>query len=191
MLTEVKKLNRGQALAEAFFFRADQELWCELRERLSREEKIKAFETLIGIRDSSVVECLVDAGFDLSAAMSFIWAPAMFVAWADGQVDDAEKQTILESLRTKGVAVNSPSNILEHEWFAMPPKEELWSLWVDFAREMLSGFRDDDRAAISKEIVSLCHEVARASGGLFGFAKASAAELEAIARIESALQTIS
>lgn len=190
MLTEAKKQNRGKALAEAFFFRADQELWWALREQLSREEKIKAFETLIGIRDSEVVGCLIDAGFDLSTAMSFIWAPAIFVAWADGEADDVEKRLILESLRSKGISFEASSHMIEHEWFAARPKDDLWKLWSDFANEMLGNFTEEDRSAIRNEIVSLCKDVAQASGGIFGFAKSSPAELEAIARIESALQSI-
>jgi len=190
MLTEAKKQNRGQALAEAFFFRADQELWWALREQYSREEKIKAFETMIGIRDSSVAECLIDAGFDLSAAMSFIWAPAIFVAWADGEADDVEKRLILDTLKSKGISFEASSNMIEHEWFATRPKEDLWKLWAEFANEMLGSLSEEDRSAIRNEILSLCKEVAQASGGIFGFAKSSPAELETIARIESALQSI-
>ncbi len=40
MLTEVQKQSRGQALAEAFFFRMDRELIASLTNKLDREEKI-------------------------------------------------------------------------------------------------------------------------------------------------------
>lgn len=103
MLTEAQKQSRGHTLTEAFFFRMDQELIESLRIKLSREEKINAFQTVIGLRNPKVVEGLIDAGFDLSTATAFIWAPVVFVAWADGKADPLEKKTILEALPNKGV----------------------------------------------------------------------------------------
>jgi hypothetical protein len=191
MLTDVERRNRGQALAEAFFFRADQELWRLLREKLNREETIQKFETVIGIRDTKVVHCLVDAGFDLSTAMAFVWAPAMFVAWADGEADHLEKEIILNHLPSKGVSPDATSLIIQHEWFTNPPSSDLWQLWVDFASDFLRNWSVDDRKAVSNEIINLCRDVAEASGGFLGFLKMSQLELEAIERVASALKRIS
>ena len=191
MLTDAEKKSRGQALAEAFFFRADQELWQSLREKLNREERVKAFETVIGIRDTQVVHCLVDAGFDLSTAMAFVWAPAMFVAWADGEADHLEKEIILDRLPSKGVSPDATSMIIQHEWFTNPPSSDLWQLWVDFASDFLRNWKVEDREAVSNEILNLCRDVADASVGFLGFLKMSQLEVEAIDRVASALNRIS
>lgn len=188
MLTVAEKNVRGQALAEAFFFQADQELLQTLREKLNREEKIQAFERVIGIRDSKVIDCLVDAGFELSTAMAFIWAPAMFVAWADGEADQQEKEIILNRLPSKGVSPDATSMIVQHEWFANPPSSELWQLWVDFASSFLKNRSPEERAAISNEIINLCRDVADASGGFLGFLKISQLEIETIERVSTALK---
>ncbi|MFN7876343.1 MAG: hypothetical protein ACK5PB_13570 [Pirellula sp.] len=190
MLTDLERKSRGQSLAEAFFFRADQELWQSLREKLNREEKIHAFATVIGVRDSKVVHCLVDAGFDLSTAMAFIWAPAMFIAWADGEADHLEKEIILKHLPSKGVSPDATSMIIQHEWFTSPPSSDLWQLWVDFASDFLKNGSVEDREAVSNEIINLCRDVAEASGGFLGFLKMSQLEVETIDRVASALKSI-
>ncbi|MCU0711613.1 MAG: hypothetical protein MUC43_06105 [Pirellula sp.] len=190
MLTIAEKNGRGQALAEAFFFQADQELLQSLREKLNREEKIQAFERVIGIRDSKVVNCLVEAGFDLSTAMAFVWAPAMFVAWADGEADQLEKEIILNRLPSKGVSPDATSMIIQHEWFTNPPSPELWQLWVDFASSFLQNQSPEEREAVSNEIVNLCRDVADASGGFLGFLKMSQLEIETIERVAAALERI-
>jgi hypothetical protein len=190
MLTDAEKKSRGQALAEAFFFRADQELWRSFREKLNREETIQKFETVIGIRDSKVIACLVDAGFDLSTTMAFVWAPAMFVAWADGEADQLEKEIILNHLPSKGVSRDATSLIVQHEWFTSPPSPDLWQLWVDFASDFLRNGKVEDREAVSNEILNLCRDVADASGGFLGFLKMSQLEVEAIERVARALKRI-
>ncbi len=108
MFTEILKPSRGEALAEAFFFRLDRELIASLSKQLDREAKIGAFEAATGIRDPKTIECLVDAGFTVSTLTAFFWAPAVFVAWADGSVDELEKKAILEMLPHKGIAPIPP-----------------------------------------------------------------------------------
>ncbi len=53
MFTESHKMSRGKALEEAFFFRMDQELIEQLGKRLRREEKLRSFGNLTGIRDQN------------------------------------------------------------------------------------------------------------------------------------------
>jgi hypothetical protein len=44
----------------------DQEFVAMLCKELDRDEKIRPFEAVTGLRDDKVIECLVDAGFELS-----------------------------------------------------------------------------------------------------------------------------
>ncbi len=62
---------------------------------------------------------LVDAGFELPTLTAFIWVPLVFVAWGDGELDERERESILEIpprrvfRRRKTAAM-----MMEHEWFA-------------------------------------------------------------------------
>jgi tellurite resistance protein len=190
MFTEVQKQNRGKALAEAFFFRMDRELIASLSRKLDREEKIRSFGAMTGIQDPKIVECLVDAGFELSTLTAFIWAPVVFVAWADGNADQSEKIAILHALPSRGVSQEVASMMIAHEWFANCPTEELWQLWEEFAAASLAGINIDEREGLTDEIVNLCYVVAHASGGFLGFGKVSQSESEVIDRVITSLKAI-
>ncbi len=190
MFTESQKKSRGKALAEAFFYRMDRELIASLSKKLDRDEKIRSFGAVTGIRDQKVLEYFADAGFELSTLTAFIWAPMVFVAWADGNADQLEKAAILEALPNKGVSQETASMMIAHEWFAKRPTEELWRIWEEFAVASLTGINSDEREAVMDEIVDLCYEVAHAFGGFMGFGKVSQAESEVIDRVIASLKPI-
>jgi hypothetical protein len=190
MFTELQKKSRGEALAEVFFYRMDRELIESMSKKLDRDEKIQSFGAVTGIRDRKVLECLVDAGFELSTLTAFIWAPMVFVAWADGNADQLEKTAILEALPNKGVSRETASMMIAHEWFTKRPTEELWRIWEEFAVTSLTGINSDEREAVMDEIVDLCYEVAHSSGGFMGFGKVSQAELNVIDRVIASLKPI-
>jgi hypothetical protein len=180
--------SRGQVLSEAFFFRKDLELSDLLRRSSSREEAIKSLETVMGIRDPKVCECLVDAGFDLATARAFIWAPVIFVAWADGRLDHFEKHRILQALPRQGVSMEATRRLIDHIWFANPPSERVCQLWTEFIAALLDGFKHEDFDAVANDILALCEEVANTSGGFLGFGKVSQQESQVIERIKNLLQ---
>jgi hypothetical protein len=188
MFTEAQKQSRGVALAEAFFFRMDRELIESLSRKLDREEKINSFQAVTGIQDKAIVESLVDAGFEMSTLTAFIWAPVVFVAWADGNLDALEKAAILDALPNKGLSREMASMMIEHAWFSNRPTEELWRVWEEFANATLSSVPSHEREALMDEIVDLCYEVAHASGGLLGIGKVSHSESDAIDRVIATLK---
>lgn len=188
MFNEAQKHSRGEALAQAFFFRMDRELIESLSRKLDREEKIGSFQVVTGIQDREIVESLVDAGFEMSTLTAFIWAPVVFVAWADGNADRLEKAAILDALPNKGVSREMASLMIAHDWFANRPTEELWRVWEEFATATLSGVPAYEREALMDEIVKLCCVVAHASGGFLGIAKVSPSESEAIDRVIATLK---
>lgn len=106
-----------------------------------------------GIQDKVIVESLVDAGFEMSTLTAFIWAPVVFVAWADGNLDALEKAAILDALPNKGLSREMASMMIEHAWFTNRPKEELWRVWEEFANATLSSVPSHEREAGMDEIV--------------------------------------
>ncbi|MFO0181173.1 MAG: ATP-binding protein, partial [bacterium] len=106
-----------------------------------------------GIQDKVIVESLVDAGFEMSTLTAFIWAPVVFVAWADGNLDALEKAAILDALPNKGLSREMASMMIEHAWFTNRPTEELWRVWEEFANATLSSVPSHEREAGMDEIV--------------------------------------
>ncbi len=173
-------MSRGKALEEAFFFQMDQELIEQLRKRLQREEKLRSFGNVTGIRDEKHLEALVDAGFELSTLTAFIWVPLVFVAWADGNADELERKAILDVLQSKGISEQTATMMVDHPWFRHSPAEKLWQTWEEFAIATLEGLDPTSRAELIDEIINLCYVVARASGGYLGIGKVSQSETDVI-----------
>lgn len=187
MLTQTNKLTRGKALEEAFFYRMDQELIELLRKSLQREEKLQLFASATGIRDRKRLASLVDSGFELSTLTAFIWVPLVFVAWADGNADELEKNAIFDVLTNKGISQETASMMIAHEWFRQCPNEDLWSTWEEFAAITLASLGPQIRNELIDEIVGLCHVVAHASGGFLRVGSISEAEANIIDRVTRAL----
>jgi tellurite resistance protein len=187
MSLEAKKRSRGEALAEAFFYKMDRELLESLRMRIDRAERVKSFEACTGIRDPRIVEGLVDAGLDLSTITAFLYAPAVFVAWADGQADEREQEAIRLALPQKGVSQDAVACFISHTLFQDPPSKDLWNLWESFSVSFLDSFSPQDRDLLIREIVELCYLVARSSGGVWGMGSISPRETKVIQQVLEAL----
>lgn len=188
MLTQSIKQTRGKALEEAFFYRMDQELIELLRKSLQRDEKIRLFASATGIRDRKRLESLVDSGFELSTLTAFIWVPLVFVAWADGNADELERNAIFDVLTNKGISQETASMMIAHEWFRQSPNEDLWRTWEEFAATNLASLTPPIRNELIDEIAALCHVVAHASGGFLRVGSISESEANIIDRVLRALQ---
>ena len=165
----------------------DQELIELLSKRLQRDEKIRLFANATGIRSRKGLESLVDSGFELSTMTAFIWVPLIFVAWADGNADEFEKKSIFDVLTNKGIATETASMMIAHEWFSQSPNPELWKIWEEFTVTTLTRLNPAIRNELMDEIVGLCHVVAYASGGLLGLGKISPSETKVIDRVIESL----
>lgn len=183
MLLEAKKRSRSEAMVEAFFYKMDRELLECLRMKMDRAERIKSMEACTGIRDPRIVENLVDAGLDLTTVTAFLYAPALFVAWADGQADEREQEAITKGLLTKGISHDGISRFISHTLFRNPPSKELWNLWDSFCVSFLEGVSQQDRDALIREILELCYLVARSSGGVWGMGSISPRETKVIQNV--------
>lgn len=184
-----KKEILGKTLENAFFFRMDQELIAELQKSMGLEEKLLAFQNATGIRDRRQLLGLIDAGFEVSTLTAFTWLPLVFVAWADGDLDAKEKETILAALVKKGISPKTAAMLTNHEWFCKQPQDELWELWQQFTFATLNRQPAALRNELMDEIVTLCHLVANASGDESGTSNISEQEWRVIDRVAQALYT--
>lgn len=177
----------GKTLEDAFFYRMDQELIAELRKKIDLEEKLDAFQNVTGIRNRQQLLALIDAGFEIATLTAFTWVPLVFVAWADGVIDEDEKKVISDTLISKGIAPETAAMMANHEWFARRPDEELWNIWQQFARNTLEQQPLAVQNELLDEVVTLCHVVANASGNSVSDSDISDAEWKVIDRVAVSL----
>jgi hypothetical protein len=117
--------------------------------------------------------------------------PPIYVAWADGRIQPAERQLIMEIARTHGLLEEGGGEILER-WLSMAPTEAQMKTDLKILNELS---RSDGRrgrgfdADTEVLLLAWCQDVADAAGGLLGLRAARhPVETEALKRVAAALE---
>lgn len=114
--------------------------------------------------------------------------PLIQVAWADGEVQEGERSTILEIARERYHLGEDGAALLEG-WLSHPPSPA----YLERGRRMLLALahqRDDFdlQPEHLEDVVAFSKQVAQAAGGFLGFRSVDASEAEALEDIATALR---
>jgi uncharacterized tellurite resistance protein B-like protein len=122
-------------------------------------------------------------GFTPDSARVLDVLPLVHVAWADGKIQEAERNAVLAVLETRKISPASDAWLLIEALLETRPSETYLAQSLQLLKLLGHSSGADPRT-----IVELCTVVAEASGALFGIgAKVTQAERELIARIAAAL----
>ena len=121
--------DREKALEELFFEKQNRKLVEQLRAEREQTEAREGLAALTGIENDALIESLV--GLELRpetwAALSLL--PLVEVAWADGNVDDKERQAVLSAAEANGGGRGSASRELLESWLAERPASGYLEAW--------------------------------------------------------------
>lgn len=98
--------------------------------------------------------------------------PLVYVAWADGTIQDAERAKITQIAETRGLLVNGGDSVLRR-WLEHAPPADERAMGLKTLVELARRKRGDGVALSVNELddlLNLSLEVAEAAGGLFGIA---------------------
>src|SRR5690606_1362259 len=110
--------------------------------------------------------------------------PAIEVAWADGVIQDRERELVLEFARACGLDSDVEAMERLHAWLEDPPNKQECCAALEQLRE-LGQTRGREVLA---EVLARAEGVARADGGVLGFCRVSADERRAIEWLEMVLE---
>jgi hypothetical protein len=179
--------ERGRALEDEFFRRQSQELLERLKRESAHDLSMKELAQVTGIQDEAVLASLVKAGIKPSMAMALTLAPLVFVAWADGHVDEKERKAVLFAAQSVGINPGQDSHELLASWLDHEPEpglHESWLLYISGMRDILGEAGQDK---LKKDVMERATNVAKAAGSFLGFGKKiSDAESKVLSRIETA-----
>jgi hypothetical protein len=116
--------------------------------------------------------------------------PLVHIAWADGTVQKAERELIVETAREMGWLAGKGEAVLER-WLAAPPSDEevkaglaLLDHLAGAEGELADQYDADDL----HHLLLLCDDVGRAAGRLFGLRDGrSEVEMRALEKVAEAL----
>jgi len=137
--------------------------------------------------ESHVRDALRSLGMDRMSFRALPLLPLVQVAWADGEVQQEEREMILELAREK-YQLNDEGMMLLRNWLHHAPSKD----YVERGQEALVSLCVRDLGAhldrgILEDVVALSQRVAAAAGGFFGLGAVKRSETHALNQIAEAL----
>ena len=180
--------DRRMALEEAFFRKENQKQLAELRAELEAKKSKEELRTASGISDDAALEHLVDLGVSGHTLAALSLVPLIHVAWADGKMDEREREAVLMAASGKGIEKGTASYKLLSGWLDQKPDPILFDAWRAYIQELASSLVPGQRGLLKSQILAFAQTVAESAGGFLGMKSVSAAEKSALEQIEAAFE---
>jgi hypothetical protein len=158
--------HREQAEEAVYFSQQDARLIETLRERARLGEIARALAEKLKVDDPALLDRIVKLGVTIDTGAAFILAPLVEVAWADGQVDEAERHAILRLAQDRGVMPGSGDMSQLLQWMSVRPPGALFQAAFEAIEVGLSVLPVDESEQRVENMIDACEQVARSSGGL-------------------------
>ena len=170
--------DRRKAQEEEYFRKQNAALAQKLKDR----EALKSQ----GISDEHLIDELTKAGFGADAARALVFVPLIQMAWADGRVQDEERQMIEKLAQQRAIEPDSEAMGLITRWMSAEPRDEKYLQAKTLLEPMVDEINRAGHPELGTWILSAAEKVAEATGGLFGFgAKISKEEKELMKEISA------
>ena len=181
--------DRRRAVEEEFFRRQEAALLA--RQRTEEEQRAARAEIAAAshITDDVLLDQLVVFGIKADTLIALALVPLVEVAWADGSVDDTEKQAILAAARAAGLEGPSAGYKLIENSLSERPHTGLRQMWEHYISSICTTLSAVERDALKSELLQQAHCVAEAAGGFLGLgSKVSREEASVLAEIAAAFE---
>ena len=133
-----------------------------------------------GVRDEGLLARLAELGIRPETLAALTLIPLVQVAWADGVMDNKERDAILEGAVSSGISRESASYGLLEIWTVEEPSAELTRAWRDFIAALAKELTDEERHRLRDNVLTRAYDVADAAGGFLGSGPRVSAEERAV-----------
>ena len=178
--------ERRSALEDEFFHKQDQEKLAAMKDKLAVQATKEELRKVSGMTDESVLDKLVALGLSGQTVAALSLVPLITVAWADGAIQDNERDAILHGAAGKGMEAGTPGHELLSSWLSKEPPASLFEAWEGYITSLTAQLNDEQTRLLRKQVVNFASLVAGSAGGFLGVGKVSGSEQKALARIEAA-----
>jgi hypothetical protein len=177
--------ERRQSLEEQFFRKENERHRDALKAKQDRDSA-KAALHAAGVRDDILADQLVGLGVAPQSVAALELVPLVLVAWADGEVQEKEREAILRAAHGAGVPEGGPGSQLLHAWLSAPPPTTLEGTWTQYVRELCAQMTPQAKGKFCSELLGRTLQIAKSAGGFLGIGTVSAAEHDVIDRLTQA-----
>ena len=179
--------DRRRGLEEEFFRKHNDGLVTEMRASRERGDIRQSLAAACGFADPVLLDKLLDLGLTAETLLPLTLVPLVEVAWADGKLDDKERQAVLQGAAACGVQPEHAGYALLEEWLTESPGPRLMAAWEAYVRGVCAESGAEVCGSLKEDVLGRARSVARAAGGFGGLgSRISANEEEVLRRLESA-----
>ncbi len=179
-------MNIARILQTMFFAEGDATLVRQREELRRMEHTKKVLSGLSGITNQDILQKFIELDVSPEAVTSLTLVPLVMVAWADGEVDDKEREAVLNSLKGYGVIKNNVNYTLLKEWLEKRPPHKMLDAWAHYISGICGSLSAEERGELKANIMGHATAVAGASGGFLSVMKISPEEERILAKLEKA-----
>jgi hypothetical protein len=176
----------GSNLEEEFFRREDQRLLARIRELREAETARETMSQATGIKDAAVLDRLLALKIQPEIIAALRIVPLVAVAWADGSLDEKERQAVLSGAQEAGIPDDSAAYTLLEAWLKRRPEPYLLAAWTTLVQGMSASLSEAEVKKLKESLMERVRRVAGASGGVLGLgskiSKQEAAVLESLSK---------
>ena len=177
----------GKALEDSFFARENARLLEKLRKKEAEEAKRQAFRDA-NIVNEELIDALLELDVEPSAMAALSIVPLVAVAWADGEIQQKERDAIIKAAEEGGIEPGSDNHQLLENWLKTKPGPELLSTWKEYAHAIEERLDSVIGTELKIRLMKRTTAIAKAAGGFLGVGAISAAERAMLDELEHALE---
>ena len=120
------------------------------------------------MHDTKAVQHLIalDISDESLAALSLI--PLVEVAWADGNIDQSEKDAIVRAARSLAPAHDAATCELLNHWLTHKPDRGVLDAWHEYVGTYTQSLGAIARDAFKQQVLYCARTVAESAGGILG-----------------------
>jgi hypothetical protein len=181
--------ERGRALEEEYFRRKNREIVDRMQLEARNEQARREMGAQIGLDDPEMLRELQKLGFTPETVALLPLVPVVQVAWADGDVADAERSAIFKVARARGIAEGSAAYHQLSAWLSDRPAPGVFEGATRLIRAVVDSPATAEGKLSADELVGYCESIASASGGLFGLKRISSEERELLSSLAAQLRS--
>jgi hypothetical protein len=182
--------HQRQSLEDVFFLNEDRKILEKLRLMQKMQETRENLSRVSGIQNDHVLQVLVDLKIRPETLAPLTLIPLLEIAWADGVLDNKEKNAVLAAIKQSGRLKNPEDQALLEQWLQRRPAPELLEAWTHYIKGLCERLSPEEKASLKNELMTHTRAIAEASGGFLGLGnKISPAEADMLKKLEAAFET--
>ena len=187
--------ERERAFEAVYFARVERAFVDRRRRERAADDERARLAAVTGIGDRSMLDDLREVGVTASNIEALSLAPLACIAWADGRLDEPDREAALRAIEEEGVDRGTDGHALFESWLSARPDASLMSAWREYIESIFDHLatlphelRITAEARLRDEVVARARRVARGAAGFSGNGAISEVRQRLLDEIESSLR---